>query len=239
MLACMAAQEAIAQNLANASTTGYKQDVPRYESFQSMLLDRLSGAASTQTGALGSGVSVDSLTTDFTQGSLQSTGNPLDVAMTGHAFLTVNTPAGIEYSRDGAMTRDPNGKLVQSVSNDPVLDDAGQPITIPVNVKTISIGSDGTITADGTTVAKKLGLVDLDPANAVKVGGNCYTASSTAKPTSEDTVRQGYLETSNVNTVQAMVAMIAAQRNYETCAKMLQSEDEVTGKATSTVAILS
>src|SRR5258708_3345882 len=103
MMASLAAQDAIAQNLANAGTTGYKQDVPRFEAFHSMLLDRMSGVASNGGGAIGLGVAVNSDLTDLGQGSLHATGNPLDVALTGDAYLTVATPQGIHYTRDGAL----------------------------------------------------------------------------------------------------------------------------------------
>lgn len=235
----MAAQDAIAQNLANASTTGFKQDVPQYESFQSMLLDRMSGAASGggSVGSLGTGVTVQNIATDYSQGALQSTGNTLDVALTGNAYLAVKTPSGTHYTRDGALTRDSSGTLMVSGSNTPVLDTNGNTITIPSTAKNITITQQGQISADGTPVGQ-LALVGLDnTSGATKVGSSEYTAANPVTPSADASVRQGYLESSNVNTVSAMVAMIQAQRNYETNAKMLQVEDETTEKAVSTVAV--
>jgi len=232
----MAAQEAIAQNLANASTTGYKQDVPQFESFQSMLLDRMSGAASDQVGTLGTGVTLQDFATDFAPGAMQATGNNLDVALTGDAYLTVSTPQGVRYTRDGSLTRDANGTLVQSGTMAPVLDSSGKSITIPATAKNIQISPQGTISADGATVAQ-LGLVGLDSTSgALKVGDNQYSATKPSTPSAGSTVQQGYLETSNVNIVKQMVAMITAQRIYETNSKMLQAEDQATSKAVNTVA---
>lgn len=240
MVACMAAQDAIAQNLANANTTGYKEDVPQFESFQSMLLDRMSGAASGGgVGTLGTGVAVQGIATDFTPGALQSTGNPLDVALTGNAYLTVSTPQGARYTRDGSLTRSSDGTLVQSGTMAPVLDSNNRPITLPATAKNITISPQGVIAADGNTVAQ-LGLVGLDGnSGASKVGDNQYVAAKTTAPSSDSTVRQGYLETSNVSVVREMVAMIQAQRIYETNSKMLEAEDGATSKAISSVATVS
>ena len=233
----MAAQEAIAQNLANASTTGYKQDVPRYEAFQSMLLDRMSGAASRgEVGSLGTGVSLQGISTDFTPGAMQRTGNSLDVALTGDAYLAVKTAGGVLYTRDGSLTRDASGTLLQSGTQAPVLDTSNNPIVIPTNAKNITITAQGEISADGKPVAQ-LALVGLDEnSGAVKVGNNEYSAAKPSALTAGSTVQQGYLEASNVSTVRAMVAMIQAQRIYETNAKMLEAEDSSTAKAISTVA---
>jgi len=237
MLACMAAQEAIAQNLANASTTGYKEDVPRYEAFQNLLLDRLSGAASGgEVGSLGTGVDVKTVATDFGQGALQRTGNSLDVALTGDAYLAVKTAGGVAYTRDGSMTRDASGTLLQSGTQSPILDVNNNPIVIPNDAKNITITAQGAISADGKNIAQ-LALVGIDKnSGATKVGDNDYAVARPAVPTAGSTVQQGYLESSNVSTVRAMVAMIQAQRTYETNSKMLQTEDAVTGKAINTVA---
>jgi len=233
----MAAQEAIAQNLANASTTGYKQDVPRYEAFQNMLLDRLSGAASRgQVGSLGTGVTVQSVATDFGQGALQRTGNSLDVALTGDAYLAVKTAGGVLYTPDGSLTHDASGTLIQSGTLSPVLDVNNNPIVIPTNAKTITISPQGMVSADNKFVAQ-LALVGLDKnSGATKVGDNDYTATKPTVPTAGSSVEQGFLEASNVSTVRAMVAMIQAQRTYETNSKMLQTEDAVTAKAINSVA---
>jgi flagellar basal-body rod protein FlgG len=240
MLANIAAQEAIAQNLANASTTGYKQDVPRYESFRSLLLDRMSGAAAGgEVGSLGTGVAVQNILTNFGQGALERTGNSLDVAMTGDAYLAIQTPQGVRYTRDGALSRDVTGTLVQSGTHAPVLDTNNSPISIPATTKDISISPQGIVSADGKTLGQ-LAMVGIDKTSgATKVGDNEFIAAKPHAVTAGDTLQQGYLETSNVNTVREMVAMITAQRTYETNAKMLQVEDSTTSKAVETVASVS
>ena len=114
MLANQAAQDAIAQNLANAATTGYKRDLPQFQSFRETLLRRTTGGGGAAIGALGPGAGVSALATDFADGALQQTGNPLDVAISGQACLAVQTPQGVRYTRDGALTRNAQGLLVQA-----------------------------------------------------------------------------------------------------------------------------
>jgi flagellar basal body rod protein FlgG len=236
MLANLTAQDTIAQNLANASTTGYKASVPRFESFNSMLLDRMSGAAMGGQSALGTGVSIQGTATDFTAGALNCTGNPLDVALTGDAFLVVKTPQGTFYSRDGALRRDLNGTLMQTGSSAVVLGTNKQPIVIPTTAQDIDISPSGQVSADGALVGR-IAMVGLDSSsNAVNVGGSSFSASSPHAASPEDTIEQGFLESSNVSTVSAMIRMINAQRSYEANAKVLQSEDEVTAQAITKVA---
>jgi flagellar basal-body rod protein FlgF len=228
MIANQAAQDAIAQNLANVSTTGYKQDVPRFAAFQNMLLK--SG------GELGLGAGVDSLSTNFAEGSLQKTSNPLDIALTGDAFLTVKTPQGIAYSRDGALTRDAKGFLIQANGGAQVMDSKNQPIQIPAGTKSITISDAGEVSADGQSVSR-IGLVGINKSDkAVKIGSNLFTVAKPRAITSATPVQQGFLETSNVNIVKEMVSMISAMRAYETDQKMVQAEDGATQKAVNEVA---
>ncbi|MCW3062724.1 MAG: flagellar basal-body rod protein FlgF [Capsulimonas sp.] len=236
MLANEQAQDAIAHNLANVNTTGYKQDIPCFSAFQSMLLQKTSQDRG-QVGSLGNGGSVYKLATDYTGGALQKTNSPLDVALSGDAFLEVQTPQGIRFTRDGSMTLNAQGELVLMKSGAQVLDSSNRPISIPQNAKNISIGLDGQITADGRSVAT-LGLAGISSQdNATKVGDNMVTVSSQVRPASSGSqVRQGFLETANVSIVGDMVSMIAVLRAYETDQKMLQTEDEATGKAVNEVA---
>ena len=139
MLASQAAQDAIAQNLANAGTTGYKEDIPRFESFELALTRRLSPGGNASVGGLGSGVSLKDETTNFADGGLQRSGNPLDVALTGDAALVVQTPQGIRLTRDGSLSLDAAGMLVQANGNAVVLGDNSRPIQIPAKAKDIVI----------------------------------------------------------------------------------------------------
>ena len=235
MLAGQAAQDAIAQNLANAGTTGYKEDIPRFESFQEALASRLSPADRMAVGTLGSGAGLKDETTNFTDGSLQKSGNPLDVALTGDAALVVQTPQGLRLSRDGSLSRNAQGTLVQTGGNAPVLGDNNQPIHIPAKAKDIVISPSGEITVDKVKVGR-LRLAALSASvNPVKMGDNQFAVSALRPASAAATVRQGYLEMSNVNIVKEMVNMIAIMRSYETNQKMLQAEDDATDKSVNEV----
>ncbi len=235
MLANQAAQDAIAQNLANANTTGYKEDIPRFESFLSQSVSSLSPADRASLGTLGSGAGLKDETTDFAEGGLQQSGNPLDVALTGDAALVIQTPQGPRLSRDGSLSLDAQGTLIQSATGQPVLDSGDRPLAIPAKTKVIAISPQGDLTADGVKIGR-IQLADLSPAvNPVKAGDNLYNVSSVQPASPTATIRQGYLESSNVSIVKEMVSMISIMRAYETNQKMLQAEDDTTGKATTEV----
>ena len=235
MLASQAAQDTIAQNLANAATTGYKEDIPRFESFESALASRSGGGS---LGMLGSGAGLKDQTTNFAEGGLQKSGNALDIALTGDAALAVQTPQGIRLTRDGSLSLNAQGTLTLSDGQTPVLGDDNRAIQIPAKTREISISAAGTVTADGTSVGR-LRLVGLSAADLPKkMGDNLYAVSILRPASATASVRQGYLEASNVNVVKEMVSMISIMRAYETNQKMMQSEDDTTGKAVNEVAKL-
>jgi flagellar basal-body rod protein FlgF len=235
MLANQAAQDTIAQNLANANTVGYKEDIPRFESFLSQSVSSLSGADQASLGTLGSGAGLKDETTNFTEGGLQQSGNPLDVALTGDAALVIQTPAGPRLSRDGSLSLDAQGTLIQTNTGQPVLDSGDHTLSIPAKTKAVVISPQGDLSADGVKIGR-IQLADLSSAvNPVKMGDNQYAVSSIQPAAPTATIRQGYLEMSNVSIVKEMVSMISIMRAYETNQKMLQAEDDSTGKATSEV----
>ena len=234
MLAEEAAQQIIAQNLANASTTGYKQDIPIFSSFEENLVSFAdqTGENTSALGELGNGTAMQGSVTDLQQGSLTKTGNSFDLAMTGDAFLSVATAAGTNYTRDGALGVDGQGNLVQTASGLDVLDASGNAIQLPTNAKNITFQDDGSIIVDGKTF-DKLGLFAIQSSDVPnKIGGNLLTTSiqpAAVTVNSDPTagVRSGYLEQSNVNIVKEMVTMIAASRAYEANQKALTSQDEM------------
>lgn len=235
MVAGQAAQDAIAQNLANASTTGFKEDIPRFQSFEDTLIQRLSAQNGARVGGLGHGAQVRDLTTNFADGALQKTGNPLDVALSGDAFLAVQTPAGVRLSRDGALSRSASGLLVQANGGALVLGANNRPISLPASAKNIVISPQGEILADKQSVGK-LQMVGVSRATSpVKIGDSLFMQAKFAPASASATVHQGFLEASNVSVVKEMVQMIAVMRAYETDQKMLQAEDEATGKAVNEV----
>ena len=236
------AQQIIAQNLANASTTGYKQEIPHFESFAENLVAQAGVTGvddSGSLGSLGSGGQMDDAYTDFSDGPLQRTGNNLDVALRGNAFLTVQTAQGVRYTRDGALCLTSTGALAEVGNGALILSDQGQPIQLPQGARTTSIQPDGSVFADGKSVGK-LGLVALSAGSqATRVGDNLWQAaqpqSVAAGGSSGIEVEPGFLEASNVNIVKEMVTMIACTRAYEANQKALQAHDSVQDHAVNEV----
>jgi flagellar basal-body rod protein FlgG len=232
----------ISNNLANASTTGYKRSRAVFEDllYQNQ---RQVGAQSSQdsvipTGMMiGTGVRTVATEKLFSQGSMTQTENPLDVGIDGKGFLQVLMPDGsMAYTRDGELQVDNQGQLVNSSGY------AIQPsISIPVEAQSITIGTDGSVSvrlpnATATTQVGNLQLVDfINPAGLQPVGANLYIESNasgspqsgTPGTNGMGTVVQGYLEGSNVNVVEELVSMIETQRAYEMNSKAISTSDQM------------
>jgi flagellar basal-body rod protein FlgG len=232
----------ISHNLANVATNGYKKSHAVFEDLIYQNLRQSGSATSDQTQLpsglqVGLGVRPVATARDFTQGSLQQTSNTLDVAISGNGFLQVTLPDGTTgYTRDGDMKMDANGQLVTNNGY------AIQPgITIPPNAQSISIGADGTVsvTLPGTPTPSTLGQLQLanfaNPGGLDPKGGNLYAeTAASGTPTAAvpgtnglGTLRQGFVETSNVNVVEELVSMISTQRAYELNSKAIQTSDQM------------
>jgi flagellar basal-body rod protein FlgG len=231
-----------ANNLANVNTTGYKKS--RAE-FQDLLYQtiRASGTAQAQNAIVPVGVQVGlgakyvATQKIFTPGDIQSTDNPLDMMIKGNGFFEVQMPDGTSaYTRDGTFKRDANGSLVTSDGY------KVQPeITVPAGSTDISVGEDGTISANspGQTQRQQLGQLKLvnflNSAGLKNNGQNLYSATdSSGDPVTDvpgqnglGTIINNSLEMSNVKIVDEMVNMILAQRAYEVNSKSIQAADEM------------
>ena len=203
------ALDTIANNLANASTPGYRAE---HNVFSAVLAASRDGSDSSFSRAVNNYGIMSGTVLDRSQGALQKTGNDLDVAIQGSAFFVVQTGGGIKYTRDGGFQISATGQLT-TASGDAVMGDKG-PITILPGH--LSISTDGTISSKGA-VAGKLKLVDFAPGTQVEsVGGTYYSAPEKSEtPAVGSTVMQGSLENSNVNPVGSMVELITAQRSAE------------------------
>jgi len=150
--------------------------------------------------------------TDLRAGNLERTGNPLDLAVEGNGFFVVQSSAGTLYTRDGNFQVSRNGRLTTS-SGDPVLGEDG-PILVPAG--TVSISPDGTLSSDGA-VAGKLRVVEFAPGTSPTPCGRAYYSAPPAqlRLAADSYVRQGMLESSNVNPVQSLVDLITIQRRAE------------------------
>lgn len=204
------ALELVANNLANLGTTGYRG---QQSTFRSLLAGAESvarwnplNAAVNDFGVLG-----DSRI-DLASGSLSPTGNPMDLAIAGTGFFSVQSPTGVFYTRNGSFHRTPDGRLV-TADGDAVLGEQA-PINLPDGSLTVS--SDGTISVDGAIVAR-LRISEFSPgANLRPVGNALYAApAGSALPPASSEIRQGLLEASNVSSVEGVVQLITIQRNAE------------------------
>lgn len=199
--------ELAANNLANTSTTGYRK---QQETFQQVFAGRAPvGALNRAVNAFGV---LGSPQTDFAQGPLQKTGNSLDFAIEGRAFFAVQTAAGVRYTRDGSFHLGTDRTLL-TVAGYPVVGDQG-PIRLPEGETSVS--ADGTISVGGA-LAGRLRLVEFAPGTEFTPAGNAYyIAPATAAGAAKDAqVRQGMLENSNVQPVEAAVSLIVIQRHAE------------------------
>jgi flagellar basal-body rod protein FlgF len=241
MLADQLRQDVIANNLANATTAGFKGDRAVTHAFNSLLLNRLeqgdeigadrSNESAAQVGTLGLGERVDSVATDLSQGPLRRTGNDLDLAIGGSGFFAVRTAAGVRFTRDGAFTQNAQGQIVTARA-EPVLGINGQPITVPAGAK-VTVNEQGSVLADERVVGK-VQVTLLDPASLKKAGDDMFTGRPQAQG-QRGTVNQGYLEQANVSSVREMVDLIATMRSYESSQKTIKAIDETLGKAVNDV----
>lgn len=219
-------QEVIANNLANAETAGYKKDSLFLRVFKDQQSLRKLGDLP---GPSWSVRMIDKLYVDHSGGALEATGRDLDVAIQGEGYFVVQTPNGEAYTRNGAFTLGPDGVLVNS-DNFPVLSDGG-PVTLTDDK--VTIGNDGVVMVGGATVGK-LRVVNFEENTELnKVTGTLFTAPATTTPVAPGsfTIRQGYLEKSNVDVMREMVEMIDSYRMFETGQKMIQIQDESLSKA--------
>jgi flagellar basal-body rod protein FlgG len=235
--------DTISNNLANVNTTGFRANQARYQNLR---------APGTPVGPsvipvgqdVGLGVKVGASEKTFTQGTLQQTSNPLDIAIQGDGFFQVTMPDGSSaYTRDGSFKRDSNGSIVTADGYF-----LSPQITIPANATGVQIGADGTVTAliPGQQQPQQLGQIQLvrftNPAGLAPKGENLFTQTgASGAPTLSQpglngtgTLQGGYLEASNVSVVEEIVNMITAQRAYEANSKAITTADEMLQTAVQT-----
>ena len=234
----------IANNLANANTTGYKRS--KIE-FQDLLYQRPRTAGADAGGGnvlptgieLGNGSKVVSTSKVFTQGQLKQTGEKMDIAIEGDGFLEVQRGDGTKaYTRDGALKIDGQGRVVTSDGLQVL--SGFQPMANGSTGVTIASGGEVTVTSANGNQSFRIQLSRFaNPGGLRSLGGNLYeeTAGSGTAETGNPAeagfgaIQQGFLETSNVNIVEEMVNMIQAQRAYEINSKSIQASDEMMEKA--------
>ena len=235
--------DVLSNNLANANTNGYKKEGMTSRAFSEVYGVKINDISEASTkrriGKMSLGVKVGETYRDWSEGSIKTTNNTYDVALTGPGFFTISTTdksgkTHTRYSRDGEFTVTTDGYLTTK-DGDFVLDDGGAKIQIPKTGKVV-IAPDSRITVNGVDVAK-LGIVDFEDYDYLQqYGENLFDAVDGAKKIQCNTsVEQGLLETSNVNVVQEMVTMITVERSYQSHQKMIQTIDNMLDKSVNSV----
>ncbi len=216
MVAEQTRQDQLTNDLANASTPGYKPEETPQSSFGEMLLSNT--ATGQPIGSIATGVQLGKAVTDMTPAATQETGEPLDFAVVGQGFFAVQTPQGTRYTRDGQFSASAQGQLVNSAGQ-AVLDQQGKPIAVG---------------AEGHVAAGALGVFEV-PA-AVKQGENLFSGTASGK--AAGTVRQGSLEGSGVDAAKAMVEMIGSMRTFQSGQQAIQAIDATLQAASTQVGSL-
>jgi flagellar basal-body rod protein FlgG len=234
--------DTIANNLANVNTNGFKS---QRAGFQDLIYQtyRMSGASGGGTVSqpvamqIGLGTQFASTSSDFSNGPLTSTGNPMDLAISGEGFFKVELPSGdFAYTRDGSFQTNANGELVTADGYAVVPN-----IVFPQGATQVTISSNGIVSCQlpGQNQPTQLGQIKLtlfaNPAGLTRVGQNLYTpGGASGDPTDVNagengagSVESGFVEGSNVNIVTEMVNMISAQRAYEINSKAVQTADDM------------
>jgi flagellar basal-body rod protein FlgF len=238
MIMNAARQQTLSHNISNIQTPGFKsiltvaQDWLQNQSVYTNEYTTSDGSID-YIGLLGLGTQPGEDFINFEQGSLEATGNPLDFAIQGDGFFSVNTPDGQRYTRDGRFLRDADNTLV-TVDGYQVLDDTGQPITLPDG--DVSITADGTLNVNNTEVATLFIGVFADPAAELEhVDGNLFTGPAASTGDTQPQVVQGYVEASNANAAQLMTQMVEVARSYEAAQNLVRNQDELLGKTISSL----
>ena len=239
--------DAIANNLANLNTKGFKRSQVDFQDLIYVKLQEpgqeVAAGVTAPTGfEIGSGVRPASTVKVFTQGELENTGQALDLAIEGDGFFQVTTPGGAtRYTRDGTFRTNADGDLVTSSGY--ALEPA---ISIPADWRSISIGKDGTVSvvAGASSTPSVVGTITLvrfaNPAGLSSEGGNLLAetpasgtpTTATAGTSGLGTIQQGFLEGSNVQMVTELVNLIKAQRAYEINSRAIRAGDEMLTTAT-------
>jgi len=212
------ALDTTSNNIANASTAGFHGDRITFR-------EALTAAKSADVSVVGGG----SARVDTMSGALTQTGNPLDLALEGDGMIGVQTPNGPRYTRAGNFQLDQTGRLVTADGNQ-VRGEGGAPIVVPPETKTISVGVDGSVTADGTAVGK-IELVNFASRQLKREGASLFSATGKPIAGAAPTVREGMLESSNVNVVRGVVDLVKVSRQYESLMRVIQGYHDVESRA--------
>ena len=232
-------QTVLANNMANIDTTAFKQDLAMVslrpvesqedvagQPFMHSVLDGMSG-----------GLEVKASQHDFSQGAIEGTGRPLDMAIAGAGFFTVSDGSATRYTRDGSLSLNRGGELVLSAGGGRwrVLDEGGARILVEPGRGQLSVSQSGVVRQGKEEIAR-IGLVKSKDATALrKVGGNLFELTGGEMVRAGGRIEKESLERSNFDAMRGLAQMIEASRAYELNANMVRMQDDLTGQAISRV----
>jgi flagellar basal body rod protein FlgG len=222
----MEALDLLANNIANASAPGFKADREFYAQY-------LSAEAASDASTATTLPVIERNWTDFSQGSLVPTGNPLDVALSGKGFLTAMSPAGSVFTRDGGLHLSTQGEL-ETQDGYPVQDSNGKAIRVDAS-KPVEITPDGTVRQDGQELAR-IAVVDFPDASALSKRGHAYFSSSSQSVPSSALIEQGKLESANSQPAESAVRLVGVMRQFEMLQRAMTIGTEMNKRALEEVA---
>jgi flagellar basal body rod protein FlgG len=218
VISAMTRQSVVADNIANVSTVGFKQSRTTQNDFEMGIMNSLGP----ELGLLGTGTVATGLKLDTSQGGLEATGVPTDLAISGDGLFVVRTESGVAYTRAGNFVRDVNGTLA-TVQGYPVLDTAGRTITLAAQ---FTIGPDGTVVGTGQRIA----LMGWPPGGVSRLGENLFSAPGQLAPAT-GTITQGAREQSNTDMALAMSELLTLERTFQMSSRALSLQDQTLADA--------
>lgn len=244
MIALENKQNTITSNMTNANTTGFKREDLVTKSFGEVLLqnkDKVMGNTNVtqKLGSISLGTKIDTVNTEYTQGDLKATQRTWDFGISGRGFLTVQTAAGQAFTRDGNFAVGNDGYLMTTTGDKVLGVNKGTGALEPVFVgnSEFTLDENNGVVINGVTKQNLLTADFADYTKLEKMGDNYYTGDNPIFNAKVD-VKQGYLESSNVNVTNEMVDMLTTMRNFETNQKVLTMLDESLGKAATEVGVV-
>jgi flagellar basal-body rod protein FlgG len=231
LVAAQARMDMLSNNIANASTTGFKEILATQTDVGTTVgLIFGDGTSWNGLGPMSYGTMATGVTVNHLQGPLLTTGIPSDLGITGDGLFAVGTPTGVAYTRAGDFVIDAAGTLTTQAGQ-PVLDTTGRPVAVPAGGTGFAVAPDGTVAGSGQRIA----LVSFPTTGVTRLGENLYSIAGPVAPVAAGagTMVQGALEGSNVNMANSMTELIAVQRTFQLSARSLTLQDGTLEEANS------
>jgi flagellar basal-body rod protein FlgF len=222
----MEALDLLANNIANASAPGFKADREFYAQY-------ISAEAASDPAVATTLPVIERNWTDFSQGALVATGNPLDIALSGRGFLTARSSSGVVFTRSGGLHLSPQGEL-QTQEGYPVQDSNGKAIQVDPS-KTVEIAPDGAVRQDGQELAR-IAVVDFPDLSALNKRGHAYFSSDSQPVPSSALLEQGRIESANSQPAENAVRLVGVMRQFEMLQRALSIGTEMNKRALDEVA---